>query len=389
MKDELNLVEEELSQAGMSSEMSKKLVELDQHRITSDTAVPAEEFLMRMFGKPCFPRRDLTTITGAEKCGKTNFTSMVMAGAIGSQEVLALERVGEQPLRVLWYDTEQSMASTKQIMTDRIYPLAQGDQQELDCQLFVFNVRSCTYKERMDYLVAAIESYQPDLVIVDNVCDLVANINEAEESIQLIDQLMQLATQYNCNVTVVIHLNRSGDKRNLRGWLGTEIMHKAFEGFYCEQMERSDTLSVQQSMTRKYRISEVMYYDINEDGLPVLTSKPANYQPRDSQGHYTTNKPEAYQISNTQPGSFCQDYIIRHKANARQPWEWDLHKLFGDAMGSCALVGLEDLQNRVMALSGIKQPRYYDKVLKLAIDNRVVQTTMDRNGRVRVIAVVP
>ena len=389
MKDELNLVEEELSQAGMSSEMSKKLVELDQHRITSDTAVPAEEFLMRMFGKPCFPRRDLTTITGAEKCGKTNFTSMVMAGAIGSQEVLALERAEELPLRVLWYDTEQSMASTKQIMTDRIYPLAQGDGKVLDSQLFALNVRSCTYQERMDYLVTAVESYQPDLVIVDNVCDLVANINEAEDCTRLIAQLMQLATQYNCNVTVVIHLNRSGDKRNLRGWLGTEIMHKTFEGFCCEKMDRSDTLSVQQNMTRKYRIGEVMYYDINEDGLPVLTSKPANYQPRDSQGHYTTNKPEAYQISTDKVATFCQDYIIRNDATSRLSWEWNLPKLFDDAMGNCAIVGLDELKRRVMKLSGIKLSKYYDKVLHLALERRIVQTTMDRNGHVVVIPVTP
>jgi hypothetical protein len=38
-------------------------------------------------------------------------------------------------------------------------------------------------------------------------------------------------------------------------------------------------------------------------------------------------------------------------------------------------------------LSGIKQPKYYDKVFKLAIDQRIVQTTMDRNGRIVVIPV--
>ena len=31
--------------------------------------------------------------------------------------------------------------------------------------------------------------------------------------------------------------------------------------------------------------------------------------------------------------------------------------------------------------------KYYDKVFKLAIDQRIVQTTMDRNGRIVVIPV--
>jgi RecA-family ATPase len=239
----------------------------------------------------------------------------------------------------------------------------------------------------MDYLVAAIEAYKPDMVIIDNVCDLLPNINEAEDCIRLIDQLMQLATAHNCNITVVIHLNRSGEKRSLRGWLGTVILHKAFEIYYCEQVEKTNVLSVAQSLTRKYHIDETLYYKINDDGLPEVTVKPASYQPRNPDGKYMTNKPEAYQISPEKADTFNQDYIIRNDANARLSWEWDLKKLFGDAMDDSAEMGLDELQDSVMSLSGIKQPKYYDKVFKLAADQRVVQTTMDRYGRVVVIPV--
>ena len=100
-----------------------------------------------------------------------------------------------------------------------------------------------------------------------------------------------------------------------------------------------------------------------------------------------TNKPEAYQISSEKADTFNQDYIIRNDANARLSWEWDLKKLFGDAMDDSAEMGLDALQDSVMSLSGIKQPKYYDKVFKLAADQRVVQTTMDRYGRVVVIPV--
>ena len=385
--NEMDPIEEELCQAGIASPVSPLLVKLDKFRIMSDTDVPPEEFLLRQFGKPCFPRRDLTAITGTEKCGKTFFTSMVMACAAAREKVLELERIPERPLKILWYDTEQSRASTKNIMTERIYQLAKGEPKELDCQYFVFNVRACSYQERMDYLVAAIEAYKPDMVIIDNVCDLLPNINEAEDCIRLIDQLMQLATAHNCNITVVIHLNRSGEKRSLRGWLGTVILHKAFEIYYCEQVEKTNVLSVAQSLTRKYHIDETLYYKINDDGLPEVTVKPASYQPRNPDGKYMTNKPEAYQISSEKADTFNQDYIIRNDANARLSWEWDLKKLFGDAMDDSAEMGLDALQDSVMSLSGIKQPKYYDKVFKLAADQRVVQTTMDRYGRVVVIPV--
>ena len=375
---EIDPIEEELAQAGEVSPVSPTLVKLDKCRIMSDTNVPSEDFLVRLFGKSCFPRRDLSTVTGTEKCGKTFFTSMLMA-CCAEKNVLELERISDEPLKVMWYDTEQSRQSTKSILTDRVFKLA--GLTGLDQNIFVFSVRACTYQERMDYLVAGIEAYKPDMVIIDNVSDLLSSINDQEESARVIDQLMQLSTEHKCNITIVIHLNRTGEKRSLRGWLGTEILHKAFDVYYCQQIEKTDVFCVEQTFTRKYRIMEKLCYKIDENGLPQITAMP-DFQSRDSNGQYQTNKPEAYQIKSDTADKFNQKYIIHNDGNARQPWEWDLGMLFGDALSQYPSLTLEALQDQVMSLSGIKQPKYYDKVFSLAVDRRVVQTTMDRNGRV-------
>ena len=390
MEKSLTLISEELSQAGTSSPVTTELLKLDSHRIMSDTPVPAEEFLLRMFGKPCFPRRDLSAVTGLEKCGKTYFTTMLMA-CCAEKQVLELERIREQPLKVMWYDTEQSLQSTKTILTDRVFKLVEThtegtEPSAVESYYYVFNVRACSYQERIDYLVAGIKAYKPDMVIIDNVSDLLPSVNDAEQSIRIIDQLMQLATQNDCNITVVIHLNRSGEKRSLRGWLGTEILHKAFEVYYCEQIEKTDVYSVEQIFTRKYRVSEKLYYKITEEGLPELTVKP-DFQPRDSGGHYMSNKPEAYQIKSEKADTFNQKYIIRNDGNARQSWEWDLRSLFNDALSDASQLPVDMLKKRVMTLSCIQQPKYYDKVFQLAVDQRVIKTTMDRNGRIVVITV--
>lgn len=377
---EIDPIEEELDQAGEVSPVSPLVVKLDKCRIMSDTHVPPEDFLLRLFGKPCFPRRDLSTITGTEKCGKTFFTSMMMA-CCAKKNVLELERISDEPLKVMWYDTEQSRQSTKSILTDRVFKLANLTESDIDSNFFVFNVRANTYQERLDYLVAGIEAYQPDMVIIDNVSDLLSSINDQEESARVIDQLMQLSTHHKCNITIVIHLNRSGEKRSLRGWLGTEILHKAFDVYYCQQIEKTDVFSVEQTFTRKYRVIEKLYYKIDENGLPKITDMP-DYQPRDDNGQYRTNKPEAYQIKSNAIDRFNQKYIIHNDGNASQPWEWDLGKLFGDVLSKYPSLPLEALQNQVMSLSGIKQPKYYDKVFSLAVERRVVRTTMDKNGRV-------
>ncbi|WP_028911875.1 AAA family ATPase [Prevotella sp. MA2016] len=374
-------IEKEIAQADAVPSVAPEVLQLDKCRIMTDTNVPSEDFLMRMYGKPCFPRRDISAITGTEKCGKTFFTSMLMA-CCATRNVLELERIQESPLKVMWYDTEQSRQSTKSILTDRVFKLGDAD----ESNFFVFNVRSCSCQERINYLVAGIETYKPDMVIIDNVSDLLPSINDPEASAQVIDQLMQLSTENDCNITIVIHLNRTGEKRGLRGWLGTEILHKAFDVYYCEQIEKTDVFSVEQTFTRKYRIPELMYYKIDEKGLPEITTKP-NFQPRNQNGQYMTNKPEAYQIKSDKVATFNQKYIIHHDGSASYPWEWALRPLFTDAFGNIPSLPLENLQNAVMKLSEIKQPKYYEKVFNMAVGQRVISTTMDKRGRVVAILI--
>ena len=153
-----------------------------------------------------------------------------------------------------------------------------------------------------------------------------------------------------------------------------------------DQVENTDAFSVEQTLTRKYRIPEKLFYNIDENGLPKVTEKP-DYQPRESNGQYKTNKPEAYQIKTEKAETFNQKYIIHNDGNARRPWEWDLRLLFSDAMSGLPSMGQEALQDMVMSLAGIRQAKYYDKVFQLAMDQRVVQTTMDRNGRIVAILI--
>lgn len=387
MKEEKKLLADELPLAGQLSAVTPQLLKLDGFRITAETAVPEEEFLMRMYGKPCLPRRDLTAVTGMEKCGKTFFTSMLMA-CCTKRQVLELERIREQPLKVMWYDTEQSRQSTKAIYVDRVGRMVQpkdSDNAVMDeTNYLIYNVRACTYKERMDYLLTGIDTYHPDLVIIDNVSDLLPSVNDADESQRVIAQLMELATMGNCNIVVVIHVNRSGDKRNLRGWLGTEVLHKSFEVFYCEQVTSSELYSVEQLLTRKYRMPEKMYYRITDEGLPEESDKPSllsddddNAQPR--------RKSKPY-ISSKQVGSFNKKYIIENDSDAKEPYDWDVKMLFADAMGGCSCISPDMLREKVMELSFIRMPHYYDKVFKEAEDQHVIKTTLDKTGRVVVIS---
>ena len=75
----LGQLDAELQHAGEQTVLSPQMLLLEQLRITPEKELLKMEFLFRLFGKPCFPRRELVAITGKAKSGKTYVTSMLMA----------------------------------------------------------------------------------------------------------------------------------------------------------------------------------------------------------------------------------------------------------------------------------------------------------------------
>ena len=90
-------------------------------------------------------------------------------------------------------------------------------------------------------------------------------------------------------------------------------------------------------------------------------------------------------MSTDKVNTFNQDYILRVGEGKGSTWEWDLRRLFDDAMNGCSMISLDMLKERVMQLSHIQMAKYYEKVFDLAVDKHVVTTTIDRKGRVVVI----
>ena len=375
-------VERDLNLATGEVKITEEMINLDRFRITSESEIQPKEYTMEFLGRPCFPRKDLSVFAGVAKTGKTFVTSMLMAAATTSEDepsVLALKRIRKEPLKVMWYDTEQSLETTKEIMVKRIAKMVGGTFP--DTQFFVFNVRAMTAEERKKMLGVAIESYRPDIVIVDGIADLLADINDGPKAIELISELLRLADKNNCNITLNIHLNRSGEKSNLRGWLGSMLLQKAFEVFNCAKVFKTDVLSVELFMSRKVNESVTFYYKINNQGLPESTEEPDTQQ-RDENGRFVSQEAQKGRSGL----KFNSDYQ-RDDSDSDKGWSWDLRRLFSDAMQNSAMMGYDDLKTRVMKLGNIIRSSYYETVFAMAEEQGFVKKTQDRN--LRVVVVMP
>ena len=390
----MNITEKELEHAGDGPQMTPQMLLLEQLRITPEKELPRMDFLFRLFDKPCFPRRELVAITGKAKSGKTFVTSMLMA-CCQSRSVLAFQRTADKPLRVLWYDTEQSDESTQDILKNRVFRMIHktntkvqldgpkgkvnhtnitNDKDSLD--LFhscseeksvssvqsvvektfdVFNVRAVEWKQRRALLTEAVAYYRPDLVIVDGIRDLVNDINDGVLAQEVMEELLHLATQAECCIVCILHQNKGSEDHNLRGWIGTELMNKAFEVYACEKLMPERIFKVEQTLTRKYDIEQSLYFEVNEQGLPIAASPVA------AQGGERQSTERLPQMN--------RDYIISEDDGR---WEHDVRRLFLDAMRGKDEIGGAELRTAVCNLANIWQYKFYNKLLKRAQDEKVI-----------------
>ena len=375
----LGQLDAELQHAGEETELSPQMLLLEQLRITPEKELPKMEFLFRLFGKPCFPRRELVGITGKAKSGKTFVTSMLMARGVASPQPPpygggVLMRAGDTPLRVVWYDTEQSDESTQDILRNRIVPMAATDGhgqaqtgafRESPCEsgargggFDIFNVRCVEWKQRRELLREAVRQCKPDLVIVDGIRDLVNDINDGVLAQEVMEELLHLATSQECCIVCVLHQNKSGEDHNLRGWIGTELMNKAFEVYACEKLMPQRIFKMEQTLTRKYDIEQALYFEVGEDGLPKASPLPP------PTGGGEQSRERLPQLN--------AEYIV-HDENGG--WQFDVLKLFLDAMHGDAEVGGAELRKRVMNQANIVQFRKYNQLLKQAIEQKVIVKT--------------
>ena len=384
IESSVNLIAEELAKAGTDPELIAKL---KKDRITADKELPPMEFLLKLFDVPCCPRGELVAFTGKAKSGKTFVMSMIMAAA-SAAEALAFRRTTFEPLQVLWIDTEQSDQSTQDILRNRLIPMvissppesggARGGLNRGNCThvqttppagtppnsggenittfpeyLYdIFNVRTESWQERMPLLLAAIDLCRPDLVILDGVRDLVDDINNGQLAHDVTERLMRVAQQARCCIVCVIHQNKAAEDRTLRGSIGTELTNKAFEVYECEKLP-DRTFVLTQKLTRKYDITDSLYFTVDNHGLPQQVGAPAAGEVKtvvtvDSIARQTGLKAK---------------YLIVHDDGS---WEMNHELLFRDALTGMGELCGGELRDRVMGLCGMKSTFQYSELLEKA-----------------------
>lgn len=205
--------------------------------------------------------------TGKAKSRKTFNVSAIVAASLAGGKVLNYRAcLPEGKRRILYVDTEQSRFHCHGVL-ERILKLAglptTVDNENLD----FIGLREYTLALRLqliDYALRRDQSY--GLVIIDGIRDLMYDINNAGESVELINKLMQWSSLYDLHIHCVLHLNKGDD--NVRGHIGTELNNKAETVLVISKSSNHPEVSEVRSMHIRDKDFIPFAFQISEDGLP-------------------------------------------------------------------------------------------------------------------------
>lgn len=220
--------------------------------------------------------------TGKAKAKKTFNVSALVAASLANGKVLNYRAsLPEGKRKILYVDTEQSRYHCHNVL-ERILKLA-GLPTSIDNENLDFIcLREYTPSVRIeviDYALAQDQSY--GLVIIDGIRDLLLDINNAGESVEVINKMMEWSSKYDLHIHCVLHQNK-GDN-NVRGHIGTEMNNKAETVLVITKSTTNPDISEVKAMHIREKEFKPFAFTVNEEGLPEIVEHTPEKEEGDKQ----------------------------------------------------------------------------------------------------------
>tara|TARA_R110000737_G_scaffold347304_1_gene378577 strand:- start:9 stop:851 length:843 start_codon:yes stop_codon:yes gene_type:complete len=211
---------------------------------------------------------NLSVITAPPKTMKTFFVSLLASAFLSGTNIYGGQIKGHRKEgHLIHFDTEQGQWHAAKVFRR---PLDMDSNIEQN-KYHTFALRTVAFKERLEFIEYYLSEKidKPSLVIIDGIADLLADVNNIEQSNKLVSDLMRISTQYNCHIINVIHQNYGSQKLGT-GHLGSALEKKAETVISLEaNTVNKEWVTVKCGRSRGYCF-ETFSFKVNEKGLPTI-----------------------------------------------------------------------------------------------------------------------
>lgn len=243
--------------------VDKEMLEkVEKCKLDLTKEIPDPEPLITLDGIPICTRGNFSVIIGLPGSRKS-FLCTGIAGSILNEDGFLGMNCPNGVKKLLWIDTEQAPGHVARI-GKRLNRIARLPVDINSKDSIIIMLREFSPSDRRKMVEFAIKYYNPDMVVLDGLSDLITDPNNPEQSTEVISYLMDVTKKLDCHIMTVIHSNIGSEKA--RGHLGSEALRK------CE-MAISIVADGDNSLCKFDKTRDVRPNDFNFtifDGLPTL-----------------------------------------------------------------------------------------------------------------------
>ena len=203
---------------------------LAEREFKFDIEPPPLRPIFSLAGTPICTPANLTTITSAIKTGKSAVIGAMVAAALPhakDADLLGFSSSNPKGHAVLWFDSEQSPDDFWHCVTRALKRSGVASRPEW---LHAYCLTGLGCKRAWECVTEATKLSADThggvhSILIDGIADLVADVNDPEESNSFVAELHAIAIKHDCPIIGVIHFNPGTEKS--RGHLGSQIERKA------------------------------------------------------------------------------------------------------------------------------------------------------------------
>lgn len=235
------------------------LYKIDTRFLNPEKPIPPTKTWAKIGGRPAITCNGIVLINAKPKQGKSYSVYAILSSLIRGEKFDTLQPLAV-PSRCIVFDTEMSEID----LQTRIIPLynAIGDDNRAKFQ--VCSLLSTPKQERLNVIMQIVEQYDPPIVAIDQVADLMADFNSSVEAVAVFERLKVLMAER--TVFIIIHQNKAKDDMNSKGHAGTLAEQNCSEYYSIKREKGFFELFLRTSRFTSADDAEPLRFALNEDG---------------------------------------------------------------------------------------------------------------------------
>lgn len=195
---------------------------VDSRFLDPTKPLPEVRTWAKISGRPSFQKEGIVLLNAKPKQGKSYALYAIFQTLIKNEIFDTLEPQ-DCPSRCIVFDTEMSEID----LQTRIRPLYKKIGSANAAKFQVCSLLSVPKTERLTLIEDIVRTYEPPIIAIDQVADLMDDFNSSAEAVQVFERLKILMTKR--TVFLVIHQNKAKDDSNSKGHAGTLAEQDATE----------------------------------------------------------------------------------------------------------------------------------------------------------------